>query len=242
MESLTGAFSRRKGTLYVCAGLRCIWDLLYDDASQEAVGVAERAADGTATADEIRHAQLSAECPTFGFDFEPQYIRGHARDGNYNSRVRRLLERGVYSQADILGGEERIGDEDTVKRLSNAAHIAYHCLSKIDDGKLDEHLLEHLSRQAEWPGGWLVREVFEPPFRSANGDLGWQTRTVASLAQAAYDERSMPNGHLDAVRLAILADAIQEAGCTDESILTHLRSPGPHVRGCWAVELLLGKE
>jgi hypothetical protein len=41
---------------------------------------------------------------------------------------------------------------------------------------------------------------------------------------------------------AILADALEEAGCTDAAILSHLRGPGPHVRGCWVVDLLLGKE
>ena len=43
-------------------------------------------------------------------------------------------------------------------------------------------------------------------------------------------------------RLAVLFDALEEAGCDDAEILNHLRSPGPHVRGCWAVDLLLGKE
>jgi hypothetical protein len=52
----------------------------------------------------------------------------------------------------------------------------------------------------------------------------------------------MPSGELDPVCLAILADALEEAGCTDPSILGHLRSPGPHVRGCWALDLVLGKK
>jgi hypothetical protein len=43
-------------------------------------------------------------------------------------------------------------------------------------------------------------------------------------------------------RLPVLADALEEAGCTDADILSHLRGPGPHVRGCWVVDLLLGKE
>ena len=62
------------------------------------------------------------------------------------------------------------------------------------------------------------------------------------LARPAYEDRLLPSGHLDPVRLAVLADALEEAGCTDESILTHLRSAGPHVRGCWALDLVLGKE
>jgi hypothetical protein len=43
-------------------------------------------------------------------------------------------------------------------------------------------------------------------------------------------------------RLPVLADALEEAGCTISDILDHCRGPGPHVRGCWVVDLLLGKE
>jgi hypothetical protein len=56
-----------------------------------------------------------------------------------------------------------------------------------------------------------------------------------------YDERELPSCHLDAARLAVLADMLEEAGCTDPLLLGHLRGPGPHLRGCWAVDLLLGK-
>ena len=55
-------------------------------------------------------------------------------------------------------------------------------------------------------------------------------------------EPQMPEGSLDLDRLAVLADALSATGCADADILAHLRSPGPHVRGCWALDLLLGKE
>jgi hypothetical protein len=51
-----------------------------------------------------------------------------------------------------------------------------------------------------------------------------------------------PQGTLDPARLAVLADALEEAGCTDPDILSHLRGTGPHVRGCWVIDLLLGKD
>src|SRR5262249_8200912 len=69
-----------------------------------------------------------------------------------------------------------------------------------------------------------------------------RTRLLSSLAQAAYEARELPLGYLDPDRLAILADALEDAGCDNVDILEHLRSPLPHVRGCWALDLLLGKQ
>jgi hypothetical protein len=88
----------------------------------------------------------------------------------------------------------------------------------------------------------LLRDLFGNPFRPVAINAFWLTPSVRSLATAAYEERILPSGELDTARLAVLADALEEAGCDNADILTHLRSPGPHVRGCWAVDLLLGKE
>jgi hypothetical protein len=91
----------------------------------------------------------------------------------------------------------------------------------------------------------LLQDVFCNPFRPVSFDpawLAWNNCTAPKIAQAAYDERELPSGHLDLARLAILADALEEAGCDQPDLLDHLRGPGPHVRGCWAVDLLLGKE
>jgi hypothetical protein len=62
---------------------------------------------------------------------------------------------------------------------------------------------------------------------------------VLSLAQAAYEHRTLPAGTLEPARLALLADALEEAGCTSAAVLDHCRGPGPHVRGCWVVDLIL---
>jgi hypothetical protein len=86
----------------------------------------------------------------------------------------------------------------------------------------------------------LLRDLFSP-FRHASVSPAWLRPQVVALAQAAYDQRELPSGHLDPARLAVLADALEEAGCTDQAVLDHLRGAGPHVRGCWAVDLLLGK-
>jgi hypothetical protein len=87
----------------------------------------------------------------------------------------------------------------------------------------------------------LIRDVFGNPFRPVTLDRSLLTPTVASLAEAAYEHRELPSGHLELARLAVLSDALEEAGVTEE-VLTHLRSPGPHVRGCWAVDLILAKD
>ncbi len=83
----------------------------------------------------------------------------------------------------------------------------------------------------------LVRELFGNPFRPAAVEpawLTWNNATIPRLAQAIYDERAFD-------RLPVLADALEEAGCNDPDLLAHCRAPGPHVPGCWAVGLLVGK-
>ena len=81
----------------------------------------------------------------------------------------------------------------------------------------------------------IFREVFGNPFRPVTTDPSWLTETVVSLATGIYAERAFD-------RMPILADALEEAGCDHTDILTHCRGDGPHVRGCWVVDLLLGKE
>ena len=87
----------------------------------------------------------------------------------------------------------------------------------------------------------LVHEIAGNPFQPPDPVPARQDREVARLARAAYEERELPSGHLDNARLSILSDALEEAGSTDETLLDHLRSAGPHVRGCWALDLLLVK-
>jgi hypothetical protein len=80
----------------------------------------------------------------------------------------------------------------------------------------------------------LLREIFNNPFRPVAFDPSWRTSTVLALATGIYDEKAFD-------RLPILADALQDAGCDSEEILNHFRQPGVHVRGCWALDLILGK-
>jgi len=87
----------------------------------------------------------------------------------------------------------------------------------------------------------LLHCVFANPFRPVRLNpawLAWNAGTVVKIAQATYEDRDLPSGHLNSSRLCILADALEEAGCSEPDIVAHLRSPGPHVRGCWVVDLL----
>jgi hypothetical protein len=88
----------------------------------------------------------------------------------------------------------------------------------------------------------LLRDIFSNPFRPLVFTPAWRTAAVLALAEAAYEERVLPAGTLDPDRLGVLADALEDAGCSDEAILSHLRGPGPHVRGCWVIDLLLSKD
>jgi hypothetical protein len=84
----------------------------------------------------------------------------------------------------------------------------------------------------------LFRCVMGNPFRVPAPDTRaceWRTHTIECLTQAIYEERAFD-------RLPVLADALEEAGCTDAEILSHCRQPGEHVRGCWVVDLILGKQ
>jgi hypothetical protein len=81
----------------------------------------------------------------------------------------------------------------------------------------------------------VIRCIFGNPFRPVTIDPCWSTRTVTALAQAIYTDRAFD-------RLPILADALEDAGCTAADILAHCRGSGEHVRGCWVVDLLTGRE
>ena len=90
------------------------------------------------------------------------------------------------------------------------------------------------------PFAALLLEIVGNPFRPVSARSSWQTLTVRALARSAYENRTPQTGLLDPTALAILADALEEADCAESALLDHLRSPGPHVRGCWALDVVLG--
>ncbi|MFO0850446.1 MAG: hypothetical protein U0871_18075 [Gemmataceae bacterium] len=80
----------------------------------------------------------------------------------------------------------------------------------------------------------VVRDVFVNPADPVTFDKRWRTRAVVGLAEGIAADAGFD-------RLPVLADALEEAGCDDRRVLDHCRGPGPHVRGCWVVDGLLGK-
>jgi hypothetical protein len=82
----------------------------------------------------------------------------------------------------------------------------------------------------------LVHEIFGPlPFRDIAAEPSWLTSDVLALARGIETEKAFD-------RMPILADALQDAGCTSDDVLNHCRAVGwEHGRGCWVVDLLLGR-
>jgi hypothetical protein len=231
----------RKSALFACACCRRIWHLLPTEACRRTVEVAERYADGLAT-DRERYAARSSASASAAEERVP------LDDGRYTP-YRELLAReeapsvhAVRATMALVGGEEFAADivarEAAEELARNAVRVRkrkgfrHGTLAGTYDGMRAEEAAQSL----------LLRDVVGNPFRPSP-DLGdvWLAGIVWKVGDAAYERRSLPSGALDPSRLAVLADALEEAGCTDPTILGHLRGPGPHVRGCWAMDLVLGK-
>jgi hypothetical protein len=117
-----------------------------------------------------------------------------------------------------------------------AARMAYHAASCINGyAAAANAALDASGKNVEKMH--LLRCLFGNPFRPVTLEqswLSWNGGTVVKLAQSIYSDRAFD-------RLPILADALEEAGAHDAEILAHCRGPGPHCRGCWVVDALLGK-
>jgi hypothetical protein len=160
---------------------------------------------------------------------------------------------------------ERYADGQTTEReLKDAEHVASHrpyagddaaraaCMSKqgFSIGQVALVAILAVGPQAAQAAERIaqtrtLRCIFGNPLRPAPEGVSvhgsWRGNAVTQIARAAYEECRLQDGTLDPSRLVVLADALEDAGCTDSDLLGHVRSPGPHVRGCWAVDLVLGK-
>jgi hypothetical protein len=79
----------------------------------------------------------------------------------------------------------------------------------------------------------LARDIFGNPFRPVSFSPSWRTIAAVALARMMYETR-------DFAAMPVMADALQDAGCEQEDVLGHCRGPGPHARGCWVVDGILG--
>lgn len=235
----------RKSRFYLVACCRRVWNEL-PWASKVTTEFVERSADG-ALANERLAKQFLCVAPEHGFS--PEHAMNYVVEGvqlsaefaheaknseNWRTHIghigdyeKRLAELG-YEKPAIP--DYRPTSPNELERFAAVAKLAYLCHWGSDNVPYDAVPNELQSVE-------ILRDIAGNPFRpiTVNRDwLTWNDRTVPKLAQTIYDDRRFD-------LLPILADALEEAGCGDADILAHCRGPGPHVRGCWVVDLLLGK-
>jgi hypothetical protein len=225
LRHLSRGESHRRDRLFLAACCRRLWHLFTDPHLREAVELAERHADGEASWEE-RELRASPEPPWLDVlelvDVTTWVWQGLA-----------------FAPICELSGPTRLRGfgHPRGEGLDLATGGLFACLAMYQPDR-DEAALERAGKQQVA----LVRCVYGNPFRPPKVDRSRLTPTVASLALAAYEHRDLPSGHLELARLAVLSDALEEADCTDADLLAHLRSPGPHMRGCWALDLIRGRE
>jgi hypothetical protein len=197
--------------------------LLIDERSRWAVETVERYEDDEADDEDLRLALIGAENAA-------ELIYTHASTATQQAEAS-----AAFAPLGVAASSERAADVS----FSQAASAAYHAATADAAPSASRARNAERIRQTH-----LLRDIFGNPFRRNAVDsacLRWNDAVVVRLAQSAYDERTLPTGILDKTRLAVLADALEEAGCTDEQILSHLRKNGEHYRGCFVVDALLGK-
>jgi hypothetical protein len=212
LDFLRGKTNERKLRLFACACCRRLGNLLSDKYSRKALTIAERYADGEVSGEKL------------GFAW------GDARRA---AQVAHRQERET-AEASAMWGVAGLCEAD-IGRVVGVVQLAAIC---------EVYPEQHRVTDAHRGQLLLLRDIFGNPFRSSpvidNNVLVWNDGAVRRLAQAAYDERELPAGTLNPGRLAVLADALEEAGATDAELLQHLRQKGPHVRGCFAIDAALG--
>ncbi|VTR92144.1 Uncharacterized protein OS=Sorangium cellulosum (strain So ce56) GN=sce5710 PE=4 SV=1 [Gemmata massiliana] len=217
LEFLRGKVSGRKMRLLACGCCRRIEHLLSDQLTRSTIELAERYTDGMADDAEWNDAY-------FGLIDHRDSVSGP----EYTQATAALCTIVSFSRPDF----HRLIFQGLIaaRRVMAPAAVNYITgdLENTDD--IQKRFNDEGTRQSE-----LLRDVFGNPFRYTTLDNTWLTSTVLALANGIYNDRAFD-------RLPILADALMDAGCSDEGILSHCRSEGAHCRGCWVVDLVLGKE
>ena len=227
--------SERKLRLFAATCCSRIRSLLRDERSWRAVETSAAYADGRASDEELRAAQQAAwvatRANTPGVFAEYMSVAGGAGMATGKSEFWAARAAAEVASADI--GE-------VVRSVSDVERAAIQAATETQSAEAWAAVIGAGVRVA------LVRDIFGNPFRRPSplpaSVLAWNDGTVRRLAEGTYEERRMPGVTLDSARLSILSDALLDAGCEDEELIAHCRQPGPHYRGCWGVDRVLGKE
>ncbi len=213
--------SVRPTRLFAVACCRRIWASMPDQRSRNAVEVSERFADGLASEEELSKAFGEArDVPEESLLDEPldDYL---AHNPDISSK----------SVADACAAEAASAvtySDHLAMFLKNAAWDVADAVYALNGFNAEERNQERMELCD------LVREIFGNPFRPISISAAWLTLDVISLAQTIYDQRAFG-------RMPELAELLEAAGCDDSDIIPHCRGSGPHVRGCWVIDLILGK-
>lgn len=231
--------SERKLRLFAVACCREVEQLITDDRSLRAIEVAEKFADGGADAAALLAAANAANEASYPITPMPSGLGVALWAAHLTAYAAHTANAYLVPPARVrptYGGYDRQAfatPESFVCMVSIFVAQALSATSGLQPEGIDsERLLDAIyQRHAA-----LVREIFGNPFRPVAFDAAWRTSDALLLANGIYAERAFD-------RMPILADALQDAGCTNDDILNHLRDPhATHVRGCWALDLVLGKE
>ena len=210
--------SDRKLRLFACACCRRIKRLIEDEDIPELLDLAEGFADGGVDQTSfVTHREVLLRRYGSVFAGLPEY---HPADA-----AREAVLRAASFAYDTI--PETYEDNDDAPYPDWAATFARYAVG----GEQGEFRSEQTEGSSQVK---LLNDIFGNPFRPVTVEPGWRTANVVELARTIYEERAFD-------RLPILANALMDAGCNDEQVLDHCRGPGPHVRGCWVVDLVLGK-
>jgi hypothetical protein len=219
--------SRRKMRLYACACCRRAQNLLTDPGSRDALDLGEQFADGLISPQASRRARSAAQAAY-------KIALAAVEEANRASIGRNAYE-ALYAPMEAASAATQVFNADGGTAAANAADAIAHAAFARPKAPTTSKVYEAARKAEEKAQAVILRELFGNPFRPTVLDPAWRTATVVRLAQVLCDERRFED-------LPILADALEEAGCTNGDMLDHLRGPGPHVLGCWAVDAVLGKE
>ncbi|WP_439623246.1 hypothetical protein [Gemmata sp.] len=216
MLRMRPAMTDRKRRLVLAACCRACWEDL-SEWSREAIVAAESWLDGPGSDRERAAAEARVDSGLSEYWRAGEDLRAAMEDTT-----------GEVAAAGLAALRERYWRADRVQRVADVAQ------SVAATGYGPETLLDALRLVPAAAGTALLRCVFCNPFRPVAFDAAWRTDTAVSLARHIYESR-------DFGAMPILADALQDAGCDSDDVLDHCRGAGPHVRGCWVVDLVLGK-